>query len=345
MIDIGYANTRIVGMRKRLMSRAMTEEILAFADVQTIADRLLQSDYQSELKTALQAHPSVQALDEALSAALAKTFDRLMALYKDRGNDAIVALVEEWDVRALKAVLRGVHKQAPADQIKRGIGPTAILRKHHLAKLANAADVATVVTMLDGWSFSWGRTLVALLPQYKRDRILDPLMLTLDNRRINNRFASFRVDVRMACDVLSMVAEVANIVACLTSLDSGKKAQLRPQGSRGTGLIKALARAKSFDECLIALARSEYRRALDQVLPLLVMEPGKYALLERRLDWQLLRHAKRNAVSEPLSIATPYYYMFCKHNEVMNLRLIVHGLDAGVPRDSIRAGLVFMGDS
>lgn len=345
MIDIGYANTRVAGMRKRLMSRAMTEDILAFPDVRTIADRLLQSEYQSELKTALQTNSSAQALDEALSAGLAKTLGRLMAFYKDCGNDAIAALVEEWDVRALKAVLRGVHRQASVDQIMRGIGPTATLKKHHLAKLADVADVPTVVTTLDGWSFPWGKKLTPLLPQYKRDRILDPLISALDDRRFDERFAALSVDVRMAGDILSMVAEIANIVACLTSLGSGKKIQLRPQGSRDIRLVRALARAKSFDECLTALSGSEYRRALDQVLPLLVMEPGRYALLERRLEWQLLRHAKRNALIEPLSMATPYYYMFLKHNEVMNLRLIVHGLDAGIPRDTIRAGLVFMGDS
>ena len=81
--------------------------------------------------------------------------------------------------------------------------------------------------------------------------------------------------------------------------------------------------------------------ALGGILPMMLMSSGHFAMLERLLDEEILRMARRKALLDPLSIAVPYYYLLTKQNEIMNLRLIANGIMSGLQKNAIRAALVF----
>ena len=110
MSDYGYLNARVCSMRTGLLTPETLEELLTLDDVRTVAERLLDTAYRTGLADAMAQHEPLTALDRALDGCLQETVQRVLKIGGDEGRDWIRIFVSDWDIQALKTVLRGVRR-------------------------------------------------------------------------------------------------------------------------------------------------------------------------------------------------------------------------------------------
>lgn len=345
MTDFAYINARICSMRAQLLPRESIEELLDSSSAQVIAERLLESPYKTELTEALSAHSPIKAMDSALDNHLDTCLHQVARLAGTETDELLSALLAYWDVQCLKTILRGIHSQYTPDIILSSLGPCARLKRHDCEQLCEAHDVNAAVDLMLSWSLPWGLVLRPLMQEYRKDRDLRPLELALDNHRYES--VGMGMDGRalsdhMAIRMLMTEAEIRNIVMCLIFLDEEDKPAPLPKSGPHSATVKSLLKARSSKEAIDILANSPYRQVLDKALPMLT-QSNRFAMLERLLDEELLNQSRRLSLVDPLSIAVPCHFLRCKRNEVMNLRLIAHGIENDVPKNAITAGLIFVG--
>ena len=119
--------------------------------------------------------------------------------------------------------------------------------------------------------------------------------------------------------------------------------RLVPTFGNPSRTVRALLKASSMQDAVVALAESPYRKVFDRSLPFMT-HAGHVGMFERMLRRELLVQSRRLSVREPLSIAVACHYLRSKRNEIINIKLIAHGIENQVPENSIKAGLVSLSE-
>lgn len=344
MTDYAYLNARICSMRKELLSPDAIEDLLAFTDLKTLSERLLDSPYRAGLASLMAQRQPLQALDEALDENLRQTVTRLFELAGQEPDGWLQAFISDWDVQCLKTILRGLHRQFPQDRILSAVGPTSSFSREDVAALCSQPDARTVVDLLLSWCSPWGLTLKPIVRDYNTDRDLSALEHKLDAHRFETAYALqgswFNRD-HLGMELLAAEAEILNIIQCLMHITANTETHLIPSPGQVTRTVRALMNASTMKEAMTALAHSPFRTVFDNALPFMT-HAGHVGMFERMLRSELLTQSRRLAVREPLSIAVACHFLRSKRNEVINIKLIAHGIEKSVAVNATRAGLVLL---
>jgi V/A-type H+-transporting ATPase subunit C len=344
-MDFGYVNTRVCVMRGQLLSRSDILDLTGLRTHQMVIDRLLAGPYQDDLSEALTAMPvPLLAMDRALDTNLSHVLDQIVQWAGSEGGQQIWALVENWDIQCLKAILRGIHRQMMPADIWPMLGPAARLHHDALKQLIELPDIRAVVDQLLSWSLPWGEALRPHLRLYNNNKDLRPMESALDSQRFLaiDQFAGGSRRYSVLSQILLMEAEMTGIMAALNFPNPDDQPEFLPVVARRSPTLRSLMATSDFNEILDILARSHYRAVLDKALPFMT-EPGRLAMFERLLDKELLNSTRVLSLRDPLSVALPCHYLRCKRNEIMNIKLIAHGIEKHIPENAVMAALVFPG--
>ncbi|NQU38656.1 MAG: V-type ATPase subunit [Lentisphaerae bacterium] len=347
MSDYAYINARVCSMRTGLLSRETIEELMTFESVQAVAERLLDTSYRTGLATSMAQREPLRALDIALDESLQECIQRILRMASGDARPWIQAFVDDWDVQAIKTVLRGVQRQLSDQTILDGVGPTARLTRRDMEQLAELADIRGIIDLLVSWSSPWGTALKSAWDDYLAEETLVPLEFALDVHRFKAAYAlntSGLVEDHVALQLLAAEAELTNVVQCLISVGGQKPPRLLPVAGGSSRIVRALAAANDLPQATAILAESRFREVLDIALPFMT-HIGHLGMFERLLERERLLGARRLALQDPLSIAVVSHYLRCKRNEVTNIKLIARGVANGVVPSAIRAGLIFASES
>lgn len=313
-------------------------------NLEDAVQRLMNTPYQSFLAEALTTYPQNEAIDHAFSASLRHDLKRIMSFAGSEDRELLHVMVGNWDAQALKSLLRGVHNQVPPDDILRGIGPVVDFNDGQLEELANEPDPAAVISHLATIGSEWAKPLTKALVEFEGVYNLQIFEHILDHYRFTKVSKTpGLMSNSVAVEMLSQEAEIRNIIKALTSVGRDIKPDFLPQLGRPLKLVQDISNSPRPADAMAVISETSYNTILDKALPMMLMSSGHFAILERLLDELILNLARRKALEDPLSIAVPYHYLLMKHNEIMNLRLIISGLSSGMQKNALRAALILPG--
>jgi ATP synthase A1 C subunit len=350
MPDFAYINARIHAMRSRLFPRPDLE---AMAGLETLADlweRLLTTGYQEALSAAAaQRGQDLAGLLTGLNDYLHRTARTIIRMGGAELRGVVEAPFEEWHLRTVLALLRGIHGGRAAEDLRQDVIPVVRLGRRLVGELAEQKTVADLINLLVTVNDPYGRALTRVQDQYDPKGSLVPLEQTLVEfyfhrcleREIEDDESRASLRQRVVLEI-----DFQNVLLVLKGVFWNEDRErireaLIPRGSINPGVLEAMLQAEKIDAAVQNLAGTVFQGALQNGLGETAAK-GDIAAVEKKLDRVVVQRSAAMLHKDPLSISSVIGYVALLDVEVKNLRMIAVGIDNDLPRDRIVEEMVFV---
>lgn len=348
--DYGYGNARVRGMRSRLLTPRIFDELMATADLSKIIQMLIDTEYGPDIETAIIHGRTPAAVDEAFRANMVGTFQKVMGFLNAEAHSLVGTLLGRWDLFNIKSIVRGKHMHLMPEEIEDGLYAVGSLSPGELHVLAQVEDIRAVVDTLVTWGSPYAEPLRGMLQPYGESGNLATLELALDryySRWAAKRLSGRRANVVLARRILGLQVDSINLLTIFRLLKSDI-GDVDPKGFYLSGgafvseeLFDVMTGLSDVDEVLDALKKTPYARQLETVIATYVDE-GSLSVFERALEDYVMRKALDAGRGDPLGVGITIGYLWAKQNEITNLRIIVKGTAVGMPVDRMRKELILV---
>lgn len=344
-----YCNARIRGMKSRLMPRAALDDLLDQGDPNVIIEVLLNSEYKTEMATALTRYAGVDAIEDAVSRNLSRTFQRLLELARGAFRGLAEVFLTRWDVVTVKGLLRNRYHREQGENDPRLLYPGPNLGPALLEELAARPSLAELLEGLAVWNPALCRPLLEAPAPRKGESGLTVLENALDRaylvetaRRLARardiHSAQLLRVLRMSIDGLNL--RILLFDRTLEPRPADALERLLPEGTLPVRVLEKMSAARNVEQAMELLGATQYREVVERLY--LYVQTGRFAPLERLLEGAIVRELRRMATARVLSLAVLMYYAWLKNNEVVNLRVIARGEARHLPRGRVREELMYV---
>jgi V/A-type H+-transporting ATPase subunit C len=348
--DYGYSNARVRGMKSRLLDMSFFEGLMESPDMRRIIADLSETEYGTDLDKELLHGRTAQQVDEALKDNLVRTYQKVLGFLEGEGWFIVRTLLGRWDLFNLKTIIRGKHLAMPTEEILTSLMPAGQMSEIELEALAKVSDVRAVVDTLATWESPYAEPLNEAIGAYVQEGDVAAVELGLDryyahwaHARLSRRNSNFVLARR----ILSVQIDTINLMTAMR-LQKADVEELEVERFFLDGgadiydaLFVELAHMSDIDEMLDRLKGTQYGQILEEAAVQYV-EVGSIAVFERVLEDYLMRRAVKMGVGDPLGAGVVISYLWAKHNEVQNLRIIVKGKSVGMPAERVRKELILV---
>lgn len=348
-----FGNARVRARRAALFD-ASQYRALTTLDVPQMLAALSETPYRPDLETAAARYRGYRLLDAALTANLVRTLRELAGWYTGQAAAVVHLIVARWDLRNLRAVLRGqVARRDPAE-IRAALVPAGPLGAGVLGELAEQPGLRAAVDLMVVWgvpSRAVAGAAAGALGRYEATGDYAAFEVAVEGAaasRLADDLAE--MDSAEVTRTLRTEVDLANLVAAARLREVGGEASADPTdaarhflpgGSLPTVVLAQAAGLAERGAAAAAVATSVpagWGAALAHWV-----ETGDPVALGDELHATFTRSvAAMFATADPLGPGVPLAYVRAKENEVANLRTIGAGLDAGLPPDLIEEELVIL---
>jgi V/A-type H+-transporting ATPase subunit C len=348
--DYGYGNARIRGMRSRLLAPTFYEQLIQTPDLARMIALLSDTEYGPDLEEEILHGRTAAQIDAALRNNIVRTYRKVLGFLDGQAAYLATTLLSRWDVFNVKTIIRGRHLGMGAAEIDSNVMPAGQFSAAELSVLSRSQDVRAVVDTLATWGVEYAGALSQAVVEYQRDGDIAALELALDRYYAQwamRRLAKRNVNYQLAAKIVSIQIDTTNLMTAirLQKADMEGVDPLRfflPGGlDVDERLFAELTSMSDIDELLDGLKATPYGRPLEEEVVHFV-EVGSVAVFERALEDYLMRKALRADRGDPLGVGLIIGYLWAKHNEVTNLRIIVKGTTIGMPEDRMRRELILV---
>jgi len=348
--DYGYGNARVRGMRSRLLTPRVFDELMALPDLNKIISTLIDTEYGPEIETAIIHGRTPAAVDEAFRANMVGTFQKVMGFLNAEAYGLVGTLLGRWDLFNIKSIIRGKHMHLMPEEIEDGLYAVGALSPTELHVLVQLEDIRAVVDTLVTWESPYAVPLRGALAAYGEGGNLASLELALDRYYSDwaaKRLQGRRANAVLARRILGLQVDSINLLTTFRLLKSDigdvdpKSFYLSGGAFVGEELFDAMTGLSDVDEVLDALKSTPYARQLEAVISTYV-EEGSLSVFERALEDYVMRKALDSGRGDPLGVGITIAYLWAKQNEITNLRIIVKGTAVGMPADRMRKELILV---
>ncbi len=346
-----YYNARVRGMKSRLLDSAQLDNMLDSHDVNQVIDTLLDSPYKEDLAEARARLEGAEAIEEAVTRNMVRTFQKLVALAGDSFTELTNLLFSRWDLRSVKQLLRLRHAgESAPDIVQAGMMPGPRLTLALMQDFAERETMRGLVGALAAWNRELCGCLEAHMDAYEETGELKVLEEALDRAYFTDNVKAYEhkrdEDHQFVCKLLQMEIDRINLRTILSLRDDeagGVDAamdRLLPGGTLSDKLLRRMAEAESAERAMELLGPTAYRSFIEGLYRLI--QTHDFSHMERYFEWLLLKQLKQLARQHSLSIAVVMYYMWAKYNEVVNLRLIARGKARHLPTGQVREEIFYV---
>jgi len=345
MSDLYYLNARLRAMWGLLLARADYEKLLSSPDLHGIAIALRDTPYGRFLDAVRGAAPDAARMEEALRRNFQETLSRLLSMSSGDCRETVRLLLGNWELQAIKTILRGKAAGLPPEEILASLVPTGLHGEAALQELCKQPNLRAVVDLLVTWRDPWGGPLSQAMKGYRDPRDLFLVETALDRFRAGQAESRLRAirRPRRGDDqedalllFLSLSVDRANLMTALKAVEeqiplADRRVYFLP-GGRIYALrdFDRILSSRSVTEALGLSARSFFAGAL-KALPASFAGIPILTAVERQLDRALLRAMRALMRSDPLGWGTLAGFLLNKTREIQNLRMIFHGRLVGLP--------------
>ena len=348
--DYGYGNARVRGMRSRLLTSHVFDELMTVADLNKIIQRLIDTEYGPDIETAIIHGRTPAAVDEAFRANMVRTFQKVMGFLNAEAYELVGTLLGRWDLFNIKSIVRGKHMHLKPEEIEDGLYAVGALSPTELHVLANLEDIRAVVDTLVTWGSPYAEPLRGNLAAYGEGGNLATLELALDRYYSGwaaKRLSGRRANAVLARHILGLQVDSINLLTIFRLLKNDIGGvnpgifYLAGGAYVSEELFTLMTGLSDVDEVLDALKMTPYARQLEAVIATYV-EEGSLSIFERALEDYVMRKALDCGRGDPLGVGITIAYLWAKQNEITNLRIIVKGTAVGMPSDRMRKELILV---
>jgi V/A-type H+-transporting ATPase subunit C len=343
-------------MKSRLMSRREIEALAETESVDGLLAALTKTDYRRHVEIALARASGMDSLMDALRQNIISTFAKVRRYYSDEVAEVINLALRTHDIDNLKAVLRGLSQNLPADVIAEALLPVGELNEPILKELARSPGPRAAIDTLASMRLPLAQPLMKL--RAREPGAETPAMeLALEHwhyQQAQEQLESAPDEAILLVTALEMDADLINLINVLRFVHARATGQLLREGSDkgkngpplvgpGTLSFEVLRRVSdqgSMELAIEALAGSPYEEPMRKGLEDF-QESGLLSVFEKKLKQRRLRWLAGLFLKDPLGIGVILGYLSMKTNEVANLRRIAHGINLGLGAEAIKADLEF----
>ncbi|MBP1911820.1 V-type ATP synthase subunit C [Thermococcus stetteri] len=323
-----YPNARVRAMEAKLLTEQRFNELAESRTLQNFVASLEDTDYKETLSNV--SSYSVEEIERALDASLAKTYELMFKILPKRSRDFFRLLLEEWDVRNIANVVKAKLVNEPASDYVIELGP--MLPK--VKAMAEAKTLEEILVILEGTPYEEPyqklimgnidvRTFETELYRIYYGKLLNYALSRKDDERtILTEFVKLRIDK-------------LNVMTILRAKMAGLSAEeIRPMLIEGGYLkLDSLLHVDSLDMALAELDSTRYGEIIREV-----REDAEkdISVIERAFEDYIIRKISELDRFYPLSIAAPLAYILKKEREVRKLRAMVKLIGDGLEPEVIK---------
>lgn len=350
MMDTGYVNARVRGMHSFLLDRKQLNSLILRPDIESLITELEKTPYKDDIARALIEQPGIKGVEYALRLNLVRTSQKILSFVRgDFGEKYVSIFLSRWDVHNIKTILRGRKVHIPSQDIRDCLIPAGTLDEATVVELLKQPDVKGVIDLLATWGHPFAVPLTKNFEDYLEKSDLVVLEYALDKNYYEEslRLVQGRSrDEQVVHTIVSTEIDIVNIKTILTLL----RDQIDPEDGEhlliGGGrfldqkVLREMIRERNPTDILKYLELTPYRFLAE------LKEPGKDSVkisaYQSALDRYLIMCGVKAFRGDPLSITIIIGYLWAKHTEVINLRIIARCKMAMITPEEMEAELIYV---
>jgi vacuolar-type H+-ATPase subunit C/Vma6 len=329
-------------MKSFLLSHSELDHLLDSGDPVAITETLLLSPYEDEMAEAMSRYQGADAVEDAVSRNLVKTFGKLRRVCRGELYHLAAIFLSRWDLQGVKSLLRNRHHELDAGTGERSLVLCPSMPVAVQQSLSDADSMDTLIRGLVAWNARLCGSLTEAMAKYQESRNLRVLEDALDKSyfvdniwRLERERSANAVFVR---NLLRYEIDRINLRRLFEPRPAGVEAEelvaeLLPKGTLSPQTLRDIALAGSASRGAELLESTGYGDMAGALTSF--SQTGKFSLLERKFELAFLDRLRQAAQSNSMGLAVLMRYAWLKYNEVMNVRMIARGLSVHLPKTRI----------
>lgn len=332
--DIGYINARIRGMKSRLLSEEKYNELLSKKSFSEFVEGLKDTPYRDFLPPSYP-EPSLKEILEGMNSEVIECINKIIKFAEGKKGDLLSYIFQRFTLANIRALIRGKIKRVPVEEIKEALLPIHPLDMPKIEELLKKENAFEIIQLLVTWRIKMPFSLTTEILKMIKEENLPEIEFYFEKEYFENiiRKLGNSPDDKTILHILKFWIDMRNIIGSLLLL----KYNIKPAGKIkyleggyvDERILKKLSESENLEQGISILSITPYRKILSN-------RERDISALERRFEESLTLWAIKGFLKDPLSISLPIAYIFSKYNELVNLRIIVYGIDQEVPPSEIK---------
>ena len=345
--DYGYLNARVRGMSSYLLGVDVYPSLVESGGLEAFSNRLSEVPLYRKLIEKERTSTSVldvQATEAAIQAAYVENISKVRAISGGAPAMLIDLHLSRFDLHNVRTLVRGLVGGHISSEIVSATIPLGTFGQAEIDELARSGNVKDLISTL----VTWGAPCGEILRAAAKGRDLEEDILGFE-AAIDGSWYPWAVESaksikagRDLVDVLTGEIDLRNIVNMLKLARQGvgfdqSVAMIIAGGRLTDGLLAELAGAADLKSALDIISRTRFAVAISGIES---VSEQQVTGVEGEVERLLMRNFSKLFRKDPLGFSTILGYMWRRHAEYVDLRLIAHGIAFGLPMSGIRSQLV-----
>jgi len=341
-IVYGYSNARIGAMKASLLRKSQIQEMIQAGKIASVLGLLDDTDYKEDLVNYSLRYGGADLIELALGRNLARTCKKLIRMTPKGARKITVTILERWDVHNIKTILSAKSAGYKSEEIEPFLVVAGNLTIDELKRMLDQGSVEEAVNYLG--NSEYGKILKELLPAYKTDCNITPLLSSLDVHYYGKLTKEVRPNCSDESTILFLIKteiDMINIMLILRTAREGIKGELVKKfmilgGSISNKELGKLMNSKDMKEIVTRLKpRYDLTRAYERY-----NEDKSLTHFEVELETAIAKRQVGILKKSILSTGTIIGFLYLKENEVNNIRKIVRAKEFNIPPEKVQEMVV-----
>lgn len=340
--NYSYTSARVKAKKSKLLKEEDYNKMLMMS-VPEISHYISDAGYSKEMADLGNRYEGLSLVEYATYANMAKAFRSILNSSTGALSRMVNAYLTKWDFENLKTIMRGKKYGLPIEEIREDLVPAGNLSMDDLDKMLS-------LTMIEDILAAFSKKIHIVVPDdvissYKTNGILGSIEDVLVKEYYKNLLASISSSDRPTQIFRTYIKTCIDLKNVETVL------KFKADGITGDVVVEYwIPGGTEVDEKVMSqlAAAQDIQAAVNEMQQLRMYSEIKDSLSQDSTILDVVgvinkyRVELANKVGHmyPLSVIPVVDYMIHKENEVRNIRMIAHGTDSGLDRDTMKKLLV-----
>ncbi|AGI84766.1 hypothetical protein MMALV_00090 [Candidatus Methanomethylophilus alvi Mx1201] len=340
--NYSYTSARVKAKKSKLLKEEDYNKMLMMS-VPEISHYISDAGYSKEMADLGNRYEGLSLVEYATYANMAKAFRSILNSSTGALSRMVNAYLTKWDFENLKTIMRGKKYGLPIEEIREDLVPAGNLSMDDLDKMLSLTTIEDILA-----AFSKKIHIVVpddVISSYKTNGILGSIEDVLVKEYYKNLLASISSSDRPTQIFRTYIKTCIDLKNVETVL------KFKADGITGDVVVEYwIPGGTEVDEKVMSqlAAAQDIQAAVNEMQQLRMYSEIKDSLSQDSTILDVVgvinkyRVELANKVGHmyPLSVIPVVDYMIHKENEVRNIRMIAHGTDSGLDRDTMKKLLV-----
>ena len=340
--NYSYTSARVKAKKSKLLKEEDYNKMLMMS-VPEISHYISDAGYSKEMADLGNRYEGLSLVEYATYANMAKAFRSILNSSTGALSRMVNAYLTMWDFENLKTIMRGKKYGLPIEEIREDLVPAGNLSMDDLDKMLSLTTIEDILA-----AFSKKIHIVVpddVISSYKTNGILGSIEDVLVKEYYKNLLASISSSDRPTQIFRTYIKTCIDLKNVETVL------KFKADGITGDVVVEYwIPGGTEVDEKVMSqlAAAQDIQAAVNEMQQLRMYSEIKDSLSQDSTILDVVgvinkyRVELANKVGHmyPLSVIPVVDYMIHKENEVRNIRMIAHGTDSGLDRDTMKKLLV-----